>query len=28
MDAGLHSKEEFVKFKISNMDEFLVAKKK
>jgi len=28
MDAGLNSVEEFVKFKIDNMDEFLEAKKK
>ena len=28
MDAGLHSKEEFVKFRLANMDEFLEAKKK
>jgi len=28
MDAGLHSNEELVQFKIDNMDEFLEAKKK
>ena len=28
MDAGLHSNEEFVKFRLGNMDKFLEAKKK